>query len=224
MDPDEHDRGEDGQSDGTVDSVEVREVPEVSETLEVSDGERCKLRDGDVGDLGGGVGGVSGSWRSWGLVESGLSALSASSSNEGEFSEEEPEVVDEAPSSIAVASSCSAASAASGALPFGVSSGASSPAAALSPSPSKNIRESLITLSVGRLMCSRRRDPSDCESTKLRAFVGEGGSSEDGPGSSHGSSGKWAPGRPFRTWKTLRPSAHQHISRGGRVRSSRNWY
>ena len=82
----------------------------------------------------------------------------------------------------------------------GASNGGIIPSSAFSPSPSSRIiRESLIMLRVGRRICLRRAT-GDVE--KCIARVGEGGADKpasSGSWSSHGSSGKWAPGRPLRT-------------------------
>ena len=168
---------------------------------------RCNGVVGDFGDFGGGVGGLS-RGRSPECKPPVFSPLSPFGSNESEFWSE---ASNEAPSSIAPSARapCRDVEAPS----TGAPSGGTPPLSAFSPSPSKNIRESLITLSVGRLEWPLRRAPNDDgDVAKLRALVVEGGSDcPDAAASSHGSSGKWAPGRPLRTCGRLRPSAHQHV-------------
>ena len=153
-----------------------------------------------LGDLGGGVGGRS---RSSGSSRCS-SPADSSGANESDGADAQCASVRGSPCSEPSAGS-EALAQAEGSFVSGASRGGISSSSAFSPS--KNIRESLITLRVGRRECrSRRRATGDVE--KLLGLVGEGGA--DGPfTSSQGSSGRWAPGRPLRTCarRDSRPSA-----------------
>lgn len=157
-------------------TVEVVEVPDVERAWAIK-----------LGDLGGGVGGLSSS--------SGSSKRLLSISSNDEI---EAEVI---------WASCTEPEAPIGkgvSFVWGASNGGIPPSSALSPSPSRYIRESLIMLSVGRRRCLRR---ATGEVGYSLVYVGDGGAVDTNPWSSHGSSGNWAPGRPLRTYETSRPSA-----------------
>ena len=126
MSPDDREVGEDEHKDGTVDSPETTEVE--------------RERRPRLGDFGGGVGGRS---RTWGSSAAPIVTVSSWSNELGPEGAQGDSVGDVARSAGSEALAGEVGSFVPGASRAGIPSSSAF-------SPFKNIRESLITLSVGR--------------------------------------------------------------------------